>query len=82
MVENDANEWLFRVDFLPFNANSGIYLTYIENDNLGMKMTGGIPFLWDFGGKDLKGPRLYDDNHIYKVVNVDYQNNLIWLIQE
>lgn len=82
MIVNGRNEFLFRIDSIPFKSDKGVYLTYLGRDKSGMKMTGCIPLLWQFEGRDLIGPRLYDSDYTYQVVNVDYTKNYIWLVKE
>jgi len=79
VTESSGSEWLFRVDSLPYDMDPGLALTYIEQDELGMKFIGDLPYYWNCSLKRSTGPYLYDDERIYRVVKVDYANNLIWL---
>lgn len=82
MSDSSGSEWFFRVDSLPFHMDPGVTLTYIEQDEVGMKFIGDLPFFWELGSKHLTGPCLYDDERVYRVVKVDYMNNLIWLVEQ
>lgn len=79
MLLNNGKELLFWIDSLPCDKKSGIYLTYIDNDSKGMKFTGGIPFLWELDEDSIQGPNLYDEDDVYRVVDIDYCNNNIWI---
>lgn len=78
MVTDGFGE-LFLVDTLPVDKTNAIFLTFLENDPSGMKMTGELPILWELLGSELIGPNLYDDDHIYKVKKIDYEQNHIWI---
>ncbi len=80
MLLNGGNKLFFRIDSLPYDDNNGIYLTHLQNDLFGMKMTGHLPILWEQNDK-ITGPNLYDENYTYRVINVDYQQKYIWLEQ-
>jgi hypothetical protein len=75
----NGDQYQFRVDSLPYGENDSILLNFVENDSLGMKFTGSIPFLWEFAADTVLGPRLYDDDHTYQVAGVDYGSRTIWL---
>lgn len=79
MLLNDGNESLFWIDSISCGNQNRVYLTHVENDSHGMKMTGDIPSLWKHVNHCLLGPDLYDDDHNYRVVNVDYSDHYIWL---
>ena len=81
MLIDGINKSFLRIDSLPYDDNNGIYLTYLKNDSLGMKMTGDLPVLWKKSDDKITGPNLYDENYTYQVINIDYQNKYIWLEQ-
>lgn len=81
MLLKDGNEVFLRIDSLPYDDQNGIYLKYLGNDTIGMKMMGIIPFFWDINDDKITGPDLYDDDHTYRVTGVDYKNNIIWLLK-
>jgi hypothetical protein len=79
MLLKDGKELLFWIDLLPCDRKNCLYLTHVESDSRGMKMTGGIPFLWEYDGQKILGPDIYDEDNTYRVTDVDYQNNCIWI---
>lgn len=84
IILNNDNEVLFKIDADPkFNKeySEGIHLKHLETDDIGLKMGGDLPNLWEINGDKLVGPELYDDDHQYKVLKVDYDNALIWLLE-
>ncbi|GEM_PF-803505 len=82
VTDSSGSQWLFRVESLPFDMDPGLELTYVEQDDVGMKFIGDLPFFWDGNSKNGTGPCLYDDERVYRVVKVDYVNNLIWLEEQ
>jgi hypothetical protein len=83
MPLNDGTELLFKINAEPYSIEGwteGISLKYLETDESGLKMGGDFPILWESSDQKIVGPELYDDDHQYKVVNVDYDNALIWLL--
>ena len=84
MLLNQGNEILLKIDADPRvfgEYPEGIYLKHMDTDETGMKMCGKLPNLWETPDNEPAGPDLYDDDHKYKVIKVDYNNALIWLIQ-
>ncbi len=74
--ESEAQFWIKSSSYGNKNC---VYLTPIETKAKRIKMTGGIPFLWEYNGTEVIGPDLYDDDRIYRVIDVDYRHNDIWL---
>lgn len=84
MPLNDSKETLLKINADLESQkvfSEGILLKHLETDDIGFKMYGDLPNLWDINGDKLIGPELYDDDHQYKVTNVDYDKSLIWLIE-
>ena len=82
MCLKGGKELLFQIDAKPDSIEGwteGIYLKYLEMDENGSKMEGDFPILWENVNDEIIGPDLYDDDHQYKVMKVDYNNGLIWL---
>lgn len=79
----DGNEVVLGVDADPIvDPKWGeICLKHLGMDDNGLKLGGDLPNLWEMEGEKLIGPELYDDDHQYEVVKIDYENGLIWLIQ-
>ncbi len=82
MAARNNHELLFRTNSRSGQSQNNLYLTPVANERHGLKLTGGIPFLWDYDGQKVVGPGLYDDDHSYQVVDVDYRHNYIWLAEE
>jgi hypothetical protein len=61
------------------NIKSEVFLKYMGTDKTGLKMKGSFPSLWRKGDQELIGPELFNKEHIFKAVDIDYQRNLIWL---
>ena len=55
------------------------FLRFQGLDSWGAKMKGDFPHLWEYAETLLIGPDIYDEDYSYKVVKVDYLQNLIWL---
>jgi hypothetical protein len=73
-----GEEKFFFIDSLEWE--NAILLKYIGADEYGMKMEGIFPAFWCRKHDDyFIGPMIYDDDHIYEVSNVDYEDYLIWL---
>ena len=81
---NNGNELLFKLNAEPDSIEGwtdGIRLKHLETEEFALKMSGDFPILWETNGDELEGPELYDDDHQYKVVKLDYRNALIWLLE-
>jgi hypothetical protein len=80
---NDSSEIVLRVntDEISEPEWGEIHLQPLGMDEIGLKLGGDLPNLWEMDGEELIGPELYDDDAQYIVVKVDYKNSLIWLIQ-
>ena len=81
---NDGKESLYQLNLEPDSIEGwtdGITLKHLETDDIGFKMSGDFPILWESYDDELEGPELYDDDHQYKVVKVDYKNTLIWVLE-
>ena len=76
---NKVEERLFWVDSLPCDRLNCIYLSPEADETQGMRFSGGFPLLWDYQQDELAGPKLYDEDHTYRVTAVDYRHNNIWL---
>jgi hypothetical protein len=50
-------------------------------DQNGLKMKGDFPRVWTMETEKITGPLLFDEDSIYEVVTMDYDNRLIWLRQ-
>lgn len=80
MLLGGGKELLFWINSIS-SEKSNTYLSHIDTDSKGMKCTGGFPLLWDYEDGHVLGPTLYDDHNVYRVADVDYPNNCIWLEQ-
>lgn len=58
-----------------------LYLRFIENDSIGLKMRGTFPTLWKVKDNKILGPQLVDEDGIYNIVGVDYNKGYLWLVQ-
>lgn len=66
------------------DAPSGIMeiiLRFMGRDQNGFKMKGIFPKVWTDEAGKIDGPLLRDEDNVYEVISVDYQNNSIWLGQ-
>jgi hypothetical protein len=61
--------------------NIRLHLKPVASDDLGLIMNGKMPDLWHTKNGEVIGPELYDDNYNYRIVKVDYDHDLIWLVQ-
>ncbi len=56
-----------------------VYLRFMGLDELGLRMKGKIPVLWAKDDHGVSGPDLFDDVHIFKVIDLDYERGILWV---
>ncbi|TCL59807.1 hypothetical protein EDC14_103744 [Hydrogenispora ethanolica] len=56
-----------------------VYLRFMGTDELGLRMKGKIPVLWVKDEHGVSGPDLFDDVHIFKVTDLDYDRGVLWI---
>lgn len=56
-----------------------VFLRYMGKEKNGIKMKGNLPRIWTVTADEVLGPLLFDDDTVYEVSAVDYDNNFIWL---
>jgi hypothetical protein len=56
-------------------------LRFMGKDRIGLKMKGDFPGVWNIETGKINGPLLFDEDSIYEVVTMDYNNRFIWLRQ-
>ena len=79
MSLSGSNELPFWIDTLSCESKNCLYLSQVAIEDKGIKFSGGIPLLWEEVETKIIGPILYDEDHTYRVVDVDYRNNFVWL---
>lgn len=58
---------------------SELFLRYIGMDNIGIKMKGTFLKLWSKRQNRVIGPPLFNEGHIYQVIDFDYDFGKLWL---
>lgn len=84
MLLNGGKDLIFKINAEPDSIEGwtdGIHLRCLGMEELGLKMSGDFPILWETDDDEVDGPELYDDDDQYKVMKVDYENSLIWLFK-
>jgi hypothetical protein len=75
-----GEEILLKVGSLKTNdIRSEVFLKYMGTDKTGVKLKGSFPSFWRKGDNEVIGPELFNKEYIFKVVDIDYKRNLIWL---
>lgn len=60
---------------------SEFILRFTGKDQNGFKMKGDFPRVWTMETGKISGPLLFDEDSIYEVVTMKYDNHLIWIRQ-
>jgi hypothetical protein len=57
------------------------FLRFLRKDQIGLKMGGDFPKIWTVKMGKICGPLLLEEENVYEVVRLNYDNRLIWLRQ-
>lgn len=56
------------------------FLKYLETDELGMKMSGGLPPFWRIKRGAVFGPELFWNDQRFSIAKIDRKRNQLWLL--
>jgi hypothetical protein len=75
-----GEEVLFQIGDISGDKGLGeVYLKYLGDYKKGIRMSGHIPNYWVKTNEYIKGPKLYQNNYVYQIVDLDLNKNKVWL---